>query len=218
MNGIYRDLYVSRKEPVIIEIAQGTNAIPIIFGVKDWDVPAAGVATLYVEKPSGALVYDAATISGNYITVDLTTQMTAELGINKCQLMVVNDTKIMYSFVILLRVMENIIDGEAIESTDEFTALEEALAAVSDVVTHSELKGPTIRVTTPSFSSVGSFSVTGLTADHVIAEAVLTNPAAQTSDWTITTSSGAFTITGGISGSTIMTILFVNPTSNITLT
>lgn len=139
MNGIYKEIYVSKKEPVVIEIAQGSNALPIVFAVKDWNVPQTATAAFYVEKPSGALIFDAATIDGNEITVDVTTQMTAETGANKCQVTVIQGTDIMRSFVFILKVFGSIIDDSAIESQDEFTALEEALSAVSDVVTHSEL-------------------------------------------------------------------------------
>ena len=82
----------------------------------------------------------------------------------------------------------------------------------SDIAAHKPL-----RVTTPSFSSLPTtFSATGVTADMVVAEAVLSNPAAQTGAWTITTAANSITIAGTISGTTTLTLLLVKPSGNIT--
>ena len=45
-----------------------------------------------------------------------------------------------------------------------------------------------------------------ITADMVVANAVLTNPSGQTGDWTITTAAGHLTIAGSISGTTGLTL------------
>lgn len=139
-SSIYKQLYVSKKEPLVIEYTQGSNLLPIEFEIMDWTIPTSSTAQIYIEKPSGALIFNAATVSGQSIIVQPTTQMTAEIGANKGQIMIVNGNQILQSFVFILKVFESIIDSSAIESQDEFTALEEALSAVSDVVTHSELQ------------------------------------------------------------------------------
>lgn len=46
---------------------------------------------------------------------------------------------------------------------------------------------------------------------HYVARCELSNPAAQTSDWTITTNNGSLTIAGSINGSTMVNILLVKP-------
>ena len=46
---------------------------------------------------------------------------------------------------------------------------------------------------------------------HYVARCELSNPTAQTSDWTITTSNGSLTIAGSINGSTMVNILLVKP-------
>lgn len=50
-------------------------------------------------------------------------------------------------------------------------------------------------------------------ADHICkpADCLLSNPSAQTSDWTVTTSDGSVTVSGSISGSTTATIWLVIP-------
>lgn len=57
-----------------------------------------------------------------------------------------------------------------------------------------------------SKSSVSSLSTTitdaNITSKHVVVASTLSNPAAQTGDWTVTTSNGSLSIAGSISGTT----------------
>lgn len=65
----------------------------------------------------------------------------------------------------------------------------------------------TVEVTSSSFSSLPvTISDSNITADHIVVNSVLSNPAAQTGDWTVTTSTGSLTISGSISGSTTVTL------------
>ena len=99
--------------------------------------------------------------------------------------------------------IDSAADGTRKTTIDQFLA---------DVVDHEA-----IRVTTPSFSSLPTtFTATGVTADMVVAEAVLSNPAAQTGAWTITTAADSITIAGTISGTTALTLLLVKPSGDIT--
>ena len=45
-----------------------------------------------------------------------------------------------------------------------------------------------------------------ITENHCVMNSVLSNPSAQTGDWTVTTSNGSLTIAGTISGSTDITL------------
>ena len=64
-----------------------------------------------------------------------------------------------------------------------------------------------LTVTSSSFSSLPqTISNSNITADHVVINSVLSNPSAQTGDWTVTTTSGSLTISGTISGSTTITL------------
>lgn len=66
-----------------------------------------------------------------------------------------------------------------------------------------------VKVTTTSFSSLSrTFYDSSITSTMEVISAKLSNPSAQTGDWTVTTSSGSFTISGSISGSTTATIYF----------
>lgn len=77
--------------------------------------------------------------------------------------------------------------------------------AVDSGVTIEDLK--VLQVDVPSFSSLPlTISNANITSNHVEMKTVFSNPSAQTSDWTVTTSSGSMTISGSISGSTSLTM------------
>lgn len=62
-------------------------------------------------------------------------------------------------------------------------------------------------LTSASFSSLPqTITNANITSSHVVINSVLSNPAAQTGDWTVTTSNGSLTIAGSISGSTTLTL------------
>lgn len=64
-----------------------------------------------------------------------------------------------------------------------------------------------IKVETTSFSSLPiTFSDANITSDMEVISAYLSDPSAQSGDWTVTTSSGSLTISGTISGTTTATI------------
>ena len=65
----------------------------------------------------------------------------------------------------------------------------------------------TVVITTASFSALPqTITDSRINADHVVINSVLSNPAAQTGDWTVATSNGSLTVSGTISGSTTLTL------------
>lgn len=70
--------------------------------------------------------------------------------------------------------------------------------------------GSNMGVVEVSASSVSSLPATitnaAILEDHVCVKAVLSNPSAQTGDWTVTTANGSATISGTINGSTDITL------------
>lgn len=64
-----------------------------------------------------------------------------------------------------------------------------------------------VKVVTSSFSSLPqTISNSAITASMECVQAVLSNPSAQTGDWTVTTAAGKLTLSGTISGSTTATL------------
>ena len=92
-----------------------------------------------MKKPSGKEVYNSASLSGNTVTVQPTTQMFAEAGEQEGQLQLTSGQKLLVTFPILFRVERNLISESAVESTDEYGVLlqligdaEKAVASAND--------------------------------------------------------------------------------------
>lgn len=99
------------------------------------------------------------------------------------------------------------------DGTLTITINHDAYASVSDLDEATDeleaeiTSNQVLMITTSSFSSLPqTVSNAKITADHVVIQAVLSSPAAQRSDWTVTTSAGSLTISGTISGSTTATL------------
>lgn len=122
-------LSITKKNvPVRVDVVQYATAPNIVFALDDFT--PRGTAEIYIEKPSGMKVFSYLTIEDNRLTLVPTTQAFAEVGISKAQLLISDGTADAISFLIFFYVTENIIDSSAIESQDEFTALQEALNTV----------------------------------------------------------------------------------------
>ena len=120
-------------------IRDRTNAVPLKFQFRDYAIPSGAAARIYVKKPSGKEVYNSASLSGNTVTVQPTTQMFAEAGEQEGQLQLTSGQKILVTFPILFRVERNLISESAVESTDEYGVLlqligeaEKAVASAKD--------------------------------------------------------------------------------------
>lgn len=139
MERIYKKINVTKKDLLCrVDYVQGSNVIPIDFEILDFTVPSGAVANIYIKKPSGAQIYNSCIISGQVITVQPTTQMFAESGKQFGQLQILQDESIVESFLVLFDVERSIVDDSAIESSDEFTALEDALNSIDDAATEAE--------------------------------------------------------------------------------
>lgn len=82
------------------------------------------------------------------------------------------------------------------------TAVQQAMSDASDALDLAETL-PTLVVTIPSISALPqSINDTDITSDMVVVNSVLSNPSAQSGNWTVTTSDGSLTVAGTISGTT----------------
>lgn len=123
-----------RGIPETIDYVQGTNAVPIIFTFRDWTVPSGAEARIFVKKPSGKEVYNAATISGNTVTVNPTTQMFAEYGEQAGQLEILSGGKVLQSFLLIFRIEKSIIYESNIESTNEYSIIDQLIIDAREAV------------------------------------------------------------------------------------
>ena len=132
---ITRDIFVrTRGMPEIIDYVQGTNAVPIIFTFRDWTVPSGAEARIFVKKPSRKEVYNEASISGNTVTVNPTTQMFAEYGEQAGQLEILSGGKVLQSFLLVFRVEKSVIYGSSIKSTDEYSIIDQLIIDAREAV------------------------------------------------------------------------------------
>lgn len=68
-------------------------------------------------------------------------------------------------------------------------------------------KAEVLIVNVASFSALPqTVSNTEIESDMVVVNSLLSNPSAQTGDWTVTTTNGSLTVTGTISGTTALTL------------
>lgn len=126
MNQIKRDAYIlSNKIKEPIDYVQNTNAIPIIFALRDYDIPSGATAQIFVLKPSGKSVYNTAEISDNIITVNVTTQMFSEVGVSALQIQISNSGKNLVTFEYPVCVHKNNTDPNAAESENESSFFDE---------------------------------------------------------------------------------------------
>lgn len=128
MDAVYKEIFVTRAElPTVVKCTQGTNALPWVFRLVDYNIPGGVEARIFVKKPSGKEVYNTASISGNEITVNVTTQMVVEAGRARAQVQLVKDKVVLNSFVILLDIEKSVVSDSAIESTNEYAFLDQLL-------------------------------------------------------------------------------------------
>lgn len=129
-NEIYREIFVTREEYTPpIQYVQAANAIPIVVRVCDYNIPSGSKANVFVKKPSGKSVQDTAVIDGNTVTIDVTTQMFAEVGTSIIQIQITNGQDVLITFDLPAMVRKNRTEPGAPESENEaafFTELQEA--------------------------------------------------------------------------------------------
>ena len=84
--------------------------------------------SVYIQKPDNTMIYNSCEVEGNQATVTFTLQMMAVSGLTKlCELQIVDtDNHTLKVTLPPLRIIKSNYDG-AIESTDEFSRLAEAL-------------------------------------------------------------------------------------------
>lgn len=127
---------LSYSIPVRVPYVQNSNMIGLKFELEDFTIPSGSTARVYVKKPSGAEVYNSATISSNTISFTPTTQMVAEVGEQPLQIQVTSSSgTVLVTFPIILDVEKNYISSSAVQSTNEYdtltTLVKNATSAIS---------------------------------------------------------------------------------------
>lgn len=116
--------------PTVIQYTQGTNDIKVRFEFVDIQIRETQKIYLYAQKPSGHKIYNEAeevNVNEGYAVFAVTNQMSAEAGRNVMQLRITEHEKVINSFLILFDVASGIYDEDAILSSNEYKALDQAL-------------------------------------------------------------------------------------------
>ena len=112
--------------------------------------------------------------------------------------LIFNDT--LYTVTTAIAIGDALTVGTNITASDKITSQIQTL-------TNNVAKCETLVVSIASFSALPqTITNANIEDDMVVVNSVLSNPSAQTGDWTVTTSSGSLTISGSISGTTTATL------------
>ena len=91
-------------------------------------VPSDATVIFRAKKPSGAVLYNHCVVDDGKIEYTITSQTVAEKGVLPCEIQIIGaDSKVIYTPCITLNVTENLYSDTEVESSNEFTELENAL-------------------------------------------------------------------------------------------
>jgi len=118
-------------------------------------VTEADGANIYIAKPDGTKVYNACRFDNGRVVAELTNQMLASAGTAKVELELgaASGSRITTP-IFNLKVLPTQIDGTAIESSNEFTALQQALLQVGEIATMRADIGDLTKLKTTAKSSL----------------------------------------------------------------
>ena len=123
-----------------IRVKRGENgarrlAIALYMHSVPYMADAGTTAVFRAIKPDNTKLFNSATITDNVVTVGLTTQTVAALGTVRCELSIYGmNNELLYSPQFDVIVEDYLYSDTAIESTDEYTGLTEALSTVNNIV------------------------------------------------------------------------------------
>ena len=122
-----------------IRVKRGENgarrlAIALYMHSVPYMADAGTTAVFRAIKPDNTQLFNSATITDNVVTVGLTTQTVAALGTVRCELSIYGmNNELLYSPQFDIIVEDYLYSDTAIESTDEYTNLTEALSTVNNL-------------------------------------------------------------------------------------
>ena len=138
-NQIERDVYVLQervRNP--IEYVRLTNALPIVFKFRDYDIPASATADVFVMLPDGTGTETVGTISENTVTVDVQKTMFSVLGWAVMQVKISSGEDDLVTFKQPVYVKENITEGDYPPSQNTGGFFDEAQEVLDDAKEASE--------------------------------------------------------------------------------
>jgi hypothetical protein len=141
--------------------------------IVDYTVPSNSKANLYIEKPSGKIIYNAVTISGNTLIITPTVQMFAEYGEQIGTVEILDPTnKVLATFPITFHVAKNETNHENLMSLNESDIITlEAEKIFNDRLTNAESTVSNYANSASNYANAASKSATDAQRYSEIAQA-----------------------------------------------
>lgn len=142
-----------------VNLVQGDTAREFRFFFDDYIVPENSEIRIYVQKPSGMEFYGECNLENNEIIVHPTLQMVAEKGQNLGQIQIINNGKVISTFIFYLAIEENLIYSSSITSTNEFEIfndlIDEARVLIPEIKKMLQNK-PVVSISQPTDQDIGA--------------------------------------------------------------
>lgn len=141
----------------------------------DFDVETQVQARIRVLKPDNTAIYNHASIDrsvagGTYVDAELTSQALAVAGVAIAEIGLYYGEQILTTFVFYLRVERSAVSDEQIESTNEFTVLEQAIQDASAAVGIAETAAATANTAAGNADTATTAANTATTAANTAAD------------------------------------------------
>ena len=136
--------YERQTVPPIIPAVQGDTGRNVSFKISDYEIPEGAEAAFYIQKPSGAAIYNTAEIiSSNQLLVPLDAQCLAEAGENFGQVRILDDGEVItsFDFILLVKPFRGI---DAVESQTEMNIFDQAVEQAMEEI--GTILDPTLKI------------------------------------------------------------------------
>lgn len=139
MNMFIHCLSLDIREPMTqayINVKKGDTARKLIFTFSNYGsayhISDGCTAVFRAKKPDGTILFNSCTINGNAVEYIFTSQTVAAVGIVECEVTLADADGKQITSPRFALIVENVLySDDEVESTNEFTKLQEALAKVS---------------------------------------------------------------------------------------
>ena len=113
---------------------------------RPFTVPESAIAVLYAKKPDGTVLFNSCIKRGGFLYYTMTTQTVTAVGEVLAELKILDGDEVLYSPRFKIRVESALVPDSTIESTDEYTALTEAIEAAGNLAASVTKTGHTATI------------------------------------------------------------------------
>lgn len=137
-----------------------------------YTIESGTTARIRVLKPDNTAVYNEATVSGNTVTAELTSQALAVPGVAIAEIGLYKGEQILTTFIFYVNIARSAISDSEIESRDEFTVLETAIRDAGTAATAATSAASSANTAAGAANTATSAADTAAARANAAAEAV----------------------------------------------